>query len=133
MILKDFLLMSFECSSHSPVVLSPCLWLVLSTMSLHVLSLSSAHVFGLFSANVLGSSGWKWTAFRCCLFGHPCCQAAAAGEDSLSDVNGVGLALSAGCEVQGVAYIAAGSAAGGGLRNVPGPGGQLLLNTMHRV
>ena len=37
------------------------------------------------------------------------------------------------CEVQGVAYIAAGSAAGGGLRNVPGPGGRLLLNTKHRV
>ena len=39
----------------------------------------------------------------------------------------------AGCEVLGVAYIAAGSAAGGGLRNVPGPGGRLLLNTKHRV
>ena len=52
---------------------------------------------------------------------------------TLSDVNGGGLALSAGCEVQGVAYIAAGSAAGGGLRNVPGPGGRLLLNTKYRV
>ena len=47
--------------------------------------------------------------------------------------SGIGLLLTAGCEVQGVAYIAAGSAAGGGLRNVPGPGGRLLLNTKYRV
>ena len=60
---------------------------VLGQSSAHVLGLSSAHVhqhvLGLSTAQVLGLSGWKWMAFGCCLFGHPCCQAAAAGGLSL--------------------------------------------------